>query len=363
MNGSPIVSFSGQVIGVGHPCFIIAEACDNHLGDTDTAKRMIEEAKRAGASAVKFQHHLVDAEMLQHLPMSENFQKDLPLYDFLKRYSLTLDQHRELKKYAEEVVGITYMCTPFSYTAAAELHSLDISSFKIGSGEMTDVPSLVRIAAFGKPMIVSTGMSDFSEIDRTYNELVAIGIPFALLHCVSEYPPVYEDINLDVLTIMRDRYPQAVIGFSDHTPDLYTSFAAVTLGAAIVEKHVILDKDQPGPDQSVSISFEALASLVDGIRKIEKSRGNRRIVHRKEAAVRQWAFRYVVTEQSLKAGQIISPEMIGAGMIWTKRTGHPDGIQSIDIQKLVGATVVRNIPPNTPLFWRDVRLSEQIQTS
>lgn len=358
MPSAPTISFGGHTIGEGHPCFVIAEACDNHLGNMQTAKRMIEEAKRAGANAVKFQHHLPDVEMLPDLPMSDNFDDEEPLYEFLKKYALTLDQHRELMEYAEKTVGITYMCTPFSTKAAEEMNSLGLSAFKIGSGEMTDVPSLERISDFGKPMIVSTGMSDFEEIDRTYHALIAKKTPLALLHCVSEYPPVYDDINLDVITVMKERYPRAVIGHSDHTPDLYTCFAAVTLGAHIIEKHVILDKKQKGPDQAVSINFDEMASLVDGIRKIEKARGSKRSVHTKEAPIRTWAFRYVVAEQGLKKGQVISKDMIKTGNIWTKRTGHPDGIRSHDLMKLVGATAVKDIQPNSPLFWTDVRLPQ-----
>ena len=133
---------------------------------------------------------------------------------------------------------------------------------------MTDIPSLIEISKLGLPMILSTGMSDYSEIDRTYKTLEN-KVNLALLNCVSEYPPVYEDINLLVIEDMIKRYPNVVIGHSDHTPDLYSSFAAVTLGAKIIEKHVILDKNQPGPDQSVSIDFKELSNLVDGIKKIE----------------------------------------------------------------------------------------------
>ena len=183
--------------------------------------------------------------------------------------------------YAQEI-GITYLCTPFSLKAVEELDSIGLSAYKIGSGEMTDIPTLVRIADFGKPMIVSTGMATFDEIDRTYRALASKDTPLALMNCVSEYPPVYEDINLGVIGKMAQRYTNAVIGHSDHTPDLYTCFAAVSMGAKIIEKHVILDKRQPGPDQSVSIDFRDLSQLVDGIRKIEAGLGSDKCVHERE---------------------------------------------------------------------------------
>jgi len=356
MMESSSITFSGQTIGEEHPCFIIAEACDNHLGDMKKAKEMVVQSQKAGADAVKFQHHIAEAEMLPDIPMSDNFNEHL--FDFLKKYALTIKQHQELKTFSEEKVGITYMCTPFSYQAAKELNEIGVSSFKIGSGEMTDLHSLERIADFSKPMVVSTGMCDWEEIDRTYEALIAKNVPLALLNCVSEYPPVYEDINLDAIIVMKDRYPKAVIGHSDHTPDLYTSFAAVTLGASLIEKHVILDKAQSGPDQSVSINFEELGELVDGIRKIESARGSDRKVHYKEAPVRAWAFRYVVAEKKLESGKIITEAMIEAGDIGTKRTGKPEGIRSHEIREIIGATVLKDIEPNSPIFWEDLRLDK-----
>jgi N,N'-diacetyllegionaminate synthase len=324
--------------------FIIAEGCDNHLGNVSAAKEMARLAKLAGADAIKFQHHLPDEEMLPDTPMSSNF--DIPLYEFLKKYALTLDQHREIKAYCESV-GITYMCTPFSLAAARELETLGVSAYKIGSGEMTDIPTLVRIAAFGKPMIVSTGMASFEEIDRTYQALSGRGTALALLNCVSEYPPAYEDINLGVIHTFLDRYPNAVIGHSDHSPDIYTSFAAVALGARLIEKHVILDKRQPGPDQSVSIDFRDLAALCDGIRKIEAASGREKRVHQREKQIRTWAFRSLVTTSEITAGETITE-----GKVWSKRPGT--GIPSYRMDEVIGKVARRNIAKNALISWDDL---------
>lgn len=326
------------------PTYIVAEGCDNHLGDLDVAKEMARQAKLAGADAIKFQHHLPDAEMLPDTPMSSNFSE--PLYEFLKKHALTLQQHEELKRHCESI-GITYLCTPFSWAAARELDTLGVGAYKIGSGEMTDIPTLVRIAQFGKPMILSTGMSTLTEIDRTYQALRKRGAPIALLNCVSEYPPVYEDLNLGVIGQLLDRYPDSVIGHSDHTPDIFTCFAAVTLGARIIEKHVILDKRQPGPDQSVSIDFRDLAMLCDGIRKIEAASGNEKRIHEREKQIRTWAFRSLVTTAELRAGERISQEKI-----WSKRPGT--GIPSYRMDEVIGRTVRRNVPGNTLLSWEDL---------
>lgn len=339
-----VIDIGGRKIGPGFPAYIIAEGCDNHLGDTRTAREMIRQAKLAGADAIKFQHHLPDEEMLPDVPLSDNFE--LPLYEFLKKYALTLDAHRALMAYAAEI-GITYLCTPFSWKAAQELETLGLPAYKIGSGEMTDVPTLVRIAGFGKPMIVSTGMCTFDEIDRTYAALTARDVPLALMNCVSEYPPVYEDISLGVIRSMQTRYPRAVIGHSDHTPDLYTSFAAVTLGACLIEKHVILDKRQPGPDQSVSIDFRDLAVLVDGIRKIEAAMGGEKRIHEREQPIRTWAFRSLVTTRPVAKGDTLTAEMI-----WSKRPGT--GIPAHRMDEVIGMRATADLPANTILSWSDV---------
>jgi sialic acid synthase SpsE len=197
------VSIQSRLVGSNSPCFIIAEGCDNHLGNMETAKEMIRQAKACGADAIKFQHHLPDEEMLQEgIPMSANF--NIPLYDFLKKYALTLEQHFELKQYCDQL-GIIYLCTPFSKKAALEINSI-VPAFKIGSGELTDLPTLKVIANLGKPMILSSGMSLIEEIDETIDTLRVINTQLILMNCTSEYPPHYEDINLGVIKQLEERY-------------------------------------------------------------------------------------------------------------------------------------------------------------
>lgn len=340
----PTLEISGRVIGDGAPVFVIAEACDNHLGDLQRAKEMARLARLAGADAVKFQHHLPAEEMLPDVPMSANF--DEPLFEFLQKHALRIDDHAELLAYCREL-GIVYMCTPFSYRATVELAEIGIESVKIGSGELTDIPSLLRIAELGRPMLLSTGMATCEEIDATVEALRAAGAEFGLMNCVSEYPPVYEDVNLGVIGVLRERYPDLVIGHSDHTPDLYTSFAAVALGARALEKHVILDKRQPGPDQSVSIDFMELRQLVDGVRKVEAALGSEKHVHEREREIRSWAHRSVVTVRGLAAGATICEEDV-----WTKRPGT--GIPSAELPRVIGRVVRRDLPANALLAWDDL---------
>lgn len=344
MYDPPKIVIAGRIVGSGYPTYVIAEGCDNHMGDIDVAMEMARQAKLAGADAIKFQHHLPDEEMLADTPMSANF--DEPLYEFLQKNALTLQHHQSLKEYCE-TVGIQYLCTPFSLKAAEEISQLNVPAYKIGSGEMTDIPTLKRIAEFQKPLIISTGMCTLDEIGRTYNALQMTDAPMALMNCTSEYPPVYEDINLGVIKIMEERFPNAVIGHSDHTPDLFTCFAAVALGACIIEKHVILDKRTPGPDQSVSIDFSELAVLVDGIKKVYAACGAEKKVHSREEEIREWAFRSIVSVCDIAEGETITEDMI-----WSKRPGT--GIPSHEMDSVIGRTTKTSIPTNTLLKWEDL---------
>jgi N-acetylneuraminate synthase len=322
--------------------YIIAEACDNHFGNMDYAIKMIEESKKAGANAVKFQHHLPDEEMLPDIPMSDNFSE--PLYEFLKKNALKLENHVKLKEVCDKI-GITYLCTPFSFKAAEEINKL-VPIFKIGSGEMADIPTLKKIIKLKKGMIISTGMSVIDEITRTY-DLVSKEVPLVLMNCISEYPVNYEDMNLNVISKMIEIYPRAIIGHSDHSSGLFTSFSAITLGAKVIEKHVILDKKMKGPDQEVSIDFNQLSELVKTGKQISKTLGDVKKIHPKEKQIRAWAYRSIVSIKDIPKGKIIDQNDI-----WCKRPGT--GIPSYEMENIIGKKTKNIIKNNSLLMWEDL---------
>ena len=325
--------------------YIIAEACDNHFGEISKAKKMVMLAKNAGADCIKFQHHLPDEEMLPKVPKSSNF--GLSLYQFLKKYSLKLEDHIKLKKFCRKV-GIQYLCTPFSYKAAFELNKfVKVDCFKIGSGELTDIPSLIKISRLGKPMVLSTGMSTKFEINRTY-KLLKNKTRLALMHCVSEYPTNYKDLNLKFIKYLKKKYKKILIGYSDHTDDIYSSIAAVSCGARIIEKHVILNKNMKGPDQKVSIDFEQLKKLVKGIRLMENSFGNTKKIHNNEKQIREWATRSIVTIKDINKGQKLTLKNL-----WTKRPGT--GIPSYKLKFVLGKIAKKNLKKNQILKKKDFK--------
>lgn len=325
---------------------IIAEACDNHFGSLSNALKMVDLAKKSGADIIKFQHHLPDEEMLRKVPKSKNFK--ISLYDFLKKYALKIEDHYKIKNYCKKK-KIKYLCTPFSFKAALEINKLGVDTFKVGSGEFLDIFFIEKLIKLKKNLIFSTGMCSESEVNFMYKKILKLknkNQSIAFMNCTSEYPPNNDDLNLSYITRMIKKYPKFLIGHSDHTNDIYTSIAAVSLGARIIEKHVYLDGLNHGPDRDVSISFSKLKDLVSIIRKLEPSLGSDKKLHKKEKIIRAWAHRSIVSTSYLPKNKIIKIDDIT-----TKRPGI--GIPSMMYKKVIGKKLKKNIQKNTLLKISD----------
>ena len=325
--------FGSKVAGDGHPTYVIAEACVNHNGDFATAIALIDAAADAGADAVKFQLHYPQHEMLPVVPASDNFAK--PLIEILRDTHLTEEQHAQLMRHCEKR-GVLYLCTAYCREASDTLAGMGMELFKIGSGETLNHPLLRWVARNDRPMLVATGMTELDEVDATVAVLRETGVEFGLMHCTSEYPPVYEDINLDMIKLYQERY-RVVVGHSDHSPDINTALASVALGAHIVEKHFTLTRDQPGPDHPVSIEPSELTALVRGIRIIEQARGSQKAVFEREKPIRAWAHHSVVTIKPVASGEPLTLENT-----WVKRPGI--GIPARDLETVLGRRVARDLP-------------------
>lgn len=324
--------------------YVIAEAADAHYGDMSRAKAMIDAAKKSGANAIKFQHHIPDEEMLPETPMSSNMKE--PLYEFLIRNALSIEQHVELSNYCYDV-GIQYLCTPFSLIAARELEAnINPPAYKIGSGELLDHPTIREIAKFNKCMIISTGMSLPEEIDTTYEILKNHQAGLIMMNCTSAYPPRYEDTHLRFIEEMRHRYPNAIIGFSDHSPGVETVLASFTLGAKVIEKHVTLNHELAGPDASVSINFETLADLIKSLQNLNLALASKKEIHPSEIEIRNWAHRSLVYLHDLDAGRVIEN-----GDIWGKRPGY--GVPSYRLEQFIGRKLKVSVNKNTLLTKDD----------
>ena len=252
-------------IGRDKSTFIIAEAGINHNGDMNIAYCLIDEAKKAGASAIKFQTYITD----------KRVKKDNPVYGILKQCELTVVQQKRLKAYADKK-GVIFFSTPFDEESVEGLQSLGVSLLKVASFDVVNHKLLKKIAAAGLPIIMSRGMATKKELDAAVSILKKARADFALLHCVSAYPTPKEEVNLGAIQTLLNMY-DAPIGYSDHTLDIETPVYAVVHGARILEKHFTLDKKMKGPDQALSADPKEFARLVQKVREVEKMLGHGRL--------------------------------------------------------------------------------------
>tara|TARA_Y100000389_G_C17418800_1_gene495381 strand:+ start:271 stop:1305 length:1035 start_codon:yes stop_codon:yes gene_type:complete len=343
-----MISINKTKISEKHTPYIIVEACVNHQGDFGIAKKMIFYAKKLGAQCIKFQHHIVDEEMIRDVPMSSNFKE--PLDQVIEKTNFTLTQHIKLKKYCEDL-NINYLCTPFSIKAAEELNKIGVKAFKTGSGELTNLPFIDYLAKIGKPVILSTGMSYPNEIEESVKILKKYKTPFSIMHCVSAYPCPYEIMNLDNIIELKKKY-KVPVGLSDHTPSIYNALGAISLGASLIEKHFTFDKNLQGPDHKSSINLPELKMLVQGCRVNFLSRGKVKKIFKEEKEIVAWARESIVSKNYIKKGDLITKFNI-----CTKRpTANKNEISASDYFKLIKSKkrASKNILENKKIKYSDL---------
>lgn len=319
--------------------FIIAEAGDNHNGSRELAFRLIDKAVEAGADCVKFQTFVTE-EVISKRAEKAEYQKaatgsDESQYQMVKKLELSFEQFRELQKYAEER-DITFISTPFDIPSVEFLDSINIPCFKIPSGEITNLPYLIKIAETGRDVIMSTGMAELNEIECAINILREHGSgDISLLHCNTEYPTPYEDVNLRAMLTLKEKFGVRV-GYSDHTQGIEVPIAAVALGAEIIEKHFTLDHNMEGPDHKASLEPDELKQMVDGIRKTEKTLGNGiKTASPSEKKNIQIARKSIVARRDIKKGEILTEENLAV-----KRPGN--GISPMRWYEVIGTKAIRD---------------------
>ena len=321
--------------------YIIAEAGVNHNGDMNIAKRLIEVAKAAGADAVKFQTFKTELLVSKNAPKAD-YQKATTdaaenQFDMIKKLELSVEDHAVLIDYCDEI-GIEFLSSPFDLESIDLLHEIGLPLFKIPSGEITNLPYLKKIAAFNKRVILSTGMSTLEEVEEAVNLIVANGTDkdkITLLHCNTEYPTPYEDVNLKAMQTLKSTFGVEV-GYSDHTQGIEVPIAAVALGATVIEKHFTLDKSLPGPDQLASLDPQELKQMVDGIRRIEKALGGgAKEVSASEKKNIAIARKSIVATVDIKKGELFSEKNIAV-----KRPGN--GISPMKWESVLGEIAKRD---------------------
>jgi N,N'-diacetyllegionaminate synthase len=325
-----------------HSTLIIAEAGVNHNGDMATARRLVDAAAEAGADLVKFQTFsaktLVSAKAAKAEYQNRNEAGNSETQQsMLQRLELPREAHFDLLSHSADR-GIGFFSTAFDLDSLDFLNQLGLPRFKIPSGEITNLPYLRRAASFGKELILSTGMATLGEIEAALEVIEQSGCPrdqITLLHCTTEYPAPYDEVNLRAMATLREAFGVSV-GYSDHTEGIEVSLAAVALGATIIEKHFTLDRAMPGPDHAASLQPDELRALVAGVRRIELALGS----SRKQRTLSEAKNRIVVRKSIVASRKIKSGEVFSEENLTVKRPGS--GLSPMRWDEVIGCLAARD---------------------
>lgn len=334
-------------VGPEHPPLVIAEIGINHGGDLDVARHMVTLAAQAGAECVKHQTHFVEDEMTAEARTIFPPNANVSIWDVIAQCALSPADEAALKAHAESL-GLIYLSTPFSRQAANFLNEIGVPAFKIGSGEADNLPLIRHVAAFRKPVILSTGMQSIATIGRSVDILRQAGVPFALLQCTNLYPSPPEIVSLRGVTELATAFPDAVVGFSDHSIGPEMALASVALGACILERHFTDTRYRGGPDITCSMDPAELRRLVDRSREIHTALHNPKRRTEAEEPVYRFARASIVADRDLQEGHVLSESDI-----WARRPGNGE-IPGYEFDAVVGRTLRRAVTRNTQLRWADL---------
>lgn len=260
MNDIFEIKIGNKFIGDNYPTYFIVEVGSNHNGDIETAKKYILSAKDIGADAVKFQAFTADTLV--------NKRKLPDIYRLMDGLEMPLEWIPELASFCNEV-GIEFICSPFNRESVDILEKAGVNAYKVASGEITNLPLLNYISSKKKPVLLSTGMCDLSDINEAIKTLNQNGCyEIIILHCISKYPPKYDEMNIKTIQTLKDAFKYTV-GFSDHSEDDIGTLASITLGAKVIEKHITFSKDSPGPDHSFALTVNQFRDMIINVRKLE----------------------------------------------------------------------------------------------
>ena len=306
-----VMDVDGILIGNEKPCYIIAEIGINHNGDVALAKKLIDVATNAGANAVKFQKR--DLESIYQQKILENPSLDSQgteiLIDVLRNVEFGEDDFKEIVNYCKGK-KITFLCTPWDIPSVDFLEKLNVPAYKIASADLTNFPLIAHISKLNKPMIISTGMSEMEEIERTVDFVKEKNTAFSLLHCNSTYPSPVELLNLSLITVLQEKF-NVPIGYSGHESSILPSITAANMGAVIIERHITLDKTMEGLDQAASLEPDEFKELIQKIRESEKAKGVPiKQMTRGETLQREVLGKSVVCSNDIKKYELFSEQNI-----------------------------------------------------
>jgi N-acetylneuraminate synthase len=347
---STIIKVENKKIGKGYPTFIIGEIAQAHDGSLGTAHAYIDAMAKTGADAVKFQTHIAEAESSAKDQWRTRFSyEDKTRYDYWKRMEFTKEQWKQLKEHAEEK-GLVFLSSPFSMDAAELLNSINISAWKIASGEVNNTVIFDYIISTKKPVFLSSGMSDIGEIDRAVKYLKKKDTGLALMQCTSSYPCPPEKIGINIIPFFQDRY-NCPVGLSDHSGKIFPALSAVTIGASIIEVHVVFSRECFGPDVSSSLTTSELARVVEGARYVEEMMANpvdKDLLFKEYSGMRKLFNKSLFYNISLAKGEILKKEHL-------KLLKPGIGVSPERIGEVIGRKLTKDVKQGDLLGMKDLK--------
>jgi len=342
VNELNFIKIGNRKIGPNFRPLVIFELGINHNGSLNLAKKIVDDAIKAGAEIIKHQTHIPEDEMSLEAKKIVPINANKNIYDLIEECSLNEIEEMQLKKYIEKK-GAIFLSTPFSRKAVDRLVKFKVKAFKIGSGECNNYPLVDYVASFGKPIIISTGMNDVTSIKKAIKILKKRKVQYAILHTTNLYPTKHNQVRLNALTELKKIFPNTVIGLSDHTGDNYTSYAAIAMEASIIEKHFIDNSSRKGPDISASVNTKQMIELIKGVDLIHKAipGGIKPISREKKTA--NFAFASVVANKDLEKGTILN-----RNNIWIRRPGNGD-FRAEEYYSLIGKKIKFKVKKNTQI--------------
>ena len=338
------MKIGNRSIGPNEPPLIIAEIGINHGGSLDVAKSMVDLIVHSGCECVKHQTHIIEDEMTEEAKAIFPPNANKSIWDVMKECCLKREEEQELKEYAENL-GLIWISTPFSRMAADFLDEIDVPAFKIGSGEADNLPLINHIAQKGKPIIMSTGMQSIKSLKNSVNILEKSGVEYALLECTNLYPSPPEIVSLQGIQELKEAFPKALVGFSDHSIGPHIALASVALGACIIERHFTDTRYRGGPDITCSMDPAELRLLVDRSVEIHKALMNPKQRTEPEEDVYKFARASVVADRDMAAGHIITEKDI-----WVRRPGSGE-IPGYKYNDIIGKKLRLDVKKNHQFKW------------
>mgnify|MGYP005641407957 FL=1 len=336
------IKIGTRKIGPNFKPLVIFELGINHNGSLKLAKKIVDDAIKAGAEIIKHQTHIPEDEMSLEAKKIIPINANKNIYNLIQGCSLNEIEELQLKKYIEKK-GAIFLSTPFSRKAVDRLVKFKVKAFKIGSGECNNYPLVDYIASFGKPIIISTGMNDVNSIKKAIKILKKRKVNYAILHTTNLYPTLHSQVRLNALTELKKIFPNTVIGLSDHTGDNYTSYAAIAMGASIIEKHFIDKSSRKGPDITASVNTQQMSELLKGVVLIHRALPGGIKPISKEKKTANFAFASVVSNLDIKRGEILNKNNI-----WVRSPGNGD-FSANEYYSLLGKKIKKNVKKNTQI--------------